>query len=661
MIIINVILSSYVKSKIFEDIIDYFKKYSQYRIIVTRDPIEKAHIYFYFRPHLTKKLKEDSIITVHHDLNEDDPNLDLNIFIDRYKEAKLIICLNSKQKEILEKHNIFNTIIIPHGYNHQVLEKKRILRKDKLTLGFISSYYPRLVKGEDYLIKLFSNLSSKKFKFILVGKNRNLLAKQLINLGFECIVMENLPYFMFNKLYSNIDYLLITSKFEGGPACVPEALYTNTPIISTQVGMIDDFNSILINKLTFNLEKDLKIINSIQQKSYLNLKKIDNLYTWEQVIKKYDGLFELYSKEITSLSFKDWFNVYLQQFIYYKNTIYLKKKIKNFFLSIIDILKLFNYNRKNFSISKKLIKNSHDFLDIKYYSFLNNLLSKKGTFYGWGRKKSGQKAMKLAKKYNTSYVLLEDGFIRSLDLGIKGSPSFSIVEDDIGIYYDATTPSRLENMLLTYDFTSDPKLMKKTKEAIEFIKKYHISKYNHATDISENYFLSDEKRVLIIAQTAGDSSLEYGLGNNFTTHEIINAAIKENPDSKIYLKIHPDVLCGKKKSDINIKDIDESIIILSEDVNPISLLKHFSKVYTKTSGMGFEALIIGCECICFGMPFYAGWGITDDRILCDRRTRKLSVEEVFAAVYILYTRYVNPYTKKEIDIIETIETISKMK
>ncbi len=315
----------------------------------------------------------------------------------------------------------------------------------------------------------------------------------------------------------------------------------------------------------------------------------------------------------------------------------------------------------NFTTSNQLIKNTKDFFDIKYYSFFNKLLRKSGVFYGKKKKKSGQEAISLAKKCNSSFVLLEDGFIRSLDLGVKGSPSFSIVEDDMGIYYDATTPSRLEHILQTYDFDSDVALMSKARDAIELIKKYHISKYNHAPYLDKNFFLSDEKRVLIIAQTAGDSSLEYGLGNSFSTDEMIKKAVVENPDCKIYLKIHPDVLSGKKSSDIDVKNIDKNISIISEDVNPISLLKHFSKVYTKTSGMGFEALLTGCECVCFGMPFYAGWGITDDRILCDRRTRKLSVEKVFAAAYILYTRYVNPYSKKEIDIIETINTIAEMK
>jgi len=106
----------------------------------------------------------------------------------------------------------------------------------------------------------------------------------------------------------------------------------------------------------------------------------------------------------------------------------------------------------NITTSKKLIKNTQNFFNIKHYAFSNRILNKKGTFYGWGRKKSGQKAVALSKKYYTNFRLLEDGFIRSIGLGVEGSPSFSIVEDNIGIYYDATTPSKLENILNSYDF-----------------------------------------------------------------------------------------------------------------------------------------------------------------------------------------------------------------
>jgi capsular polysaccharide export protein len=77
--------------------------------------------------------------------------------------------------------------------------------------------------------------------------------------------------------------------------------------------------------------------------------------------------------------------------------------------------------------------------------------------------------------------------------------------------------------------------------------------------------------------------------------------------------------------------------------------------------MGFEALLSGCECVCFGMPYYAGWGLTDDRVECKRRKRLLRLEDVFAAAYILYTRYHNPYTDEDTDIFGVIEAIVKMK
>jgi len=313
------------------------------------------------------------------------------------------------------------------------------------------------------------------------------------------------------------------------------------------------------------------------------------------------------------------------------------------------------------------------------HNFFNIFQIKK--FRGWGRKRTGRFAAWCYRTFGGQLILLEDGFIRSIGLGIEGSPLFSIVEDDVGIYYDATTPSRLENILNTYDFLADDNLMGTAREAIGLIRKHRISKYNNASDVPEGYF-GDEKgegdgsriksgmtseesgmtgRVLIIAQTAGDASLIYGLGDTYTTDQMIDTAITENPDAKIYLKIHPDVLTGKKRSDIDIDRAREKCIIIDQNFNPISLLEYFDVVYTKTSQMGFEALIMGKKCVCFGMPFYAGWGITDDRISCERRKRSLGADKIFAAAYILYTRYNNPYAKRSSDIIDTIYEIVRQR
>ena len=312
-----------------------------------------------------------------------------------------------------------------------------------------------------------------------------------------------------------------------------------------------------------------------------------------------------------------------------------------------------------YSTSKKLIANTQFFFNIKHYSLGDKILKKNGTFFGWGRKKSGQKAITLAKKYHTDFRLLEDGFIRSLGLGVNGSNSFSIVEDDVGIYYDATVPSKLESILNTYDFDADKALMQEASEAMALIRNHHVSKYNNAAEVDDDFFKNDTKsKILIITQTDGDASLEYGQGNVFSTKQMLEDALKENPHASVYIKIHPDVLAGKKKSDISIDDIPKECTILDEDVNPISLLKHFDKVYTKTSGMGMEALILGLEVVCYGLPYYAGWGLTQDKQTCHRRTKELTVDALFAGAYILYTTYYNPYTQKASNIVDTIKAIA---
>lgn len=316
-----------------------------------------------------------------------------------------------------------------------------------------------------------------------------------------------------------------------------------------------------------------------------------------------------------------------------------------------------------YSSSINLIKN------VKYFYNIKKILQftfvcKEPTFYGWGRKESGKKAIELSTKFNGKFKLLEDGFIRSVGLGVDGAKLLSIVEDDIGIYYDATSQSRLEKILSEHKF--DNELLQESKWCIDFITTHNISKYNNAPNISKNliqkYELENSNNILIIAQTDGDASLVYGLGDKFSTTDMIDAAIKENPNSNILLKIHPDVLSGKKKSDINISNLDSKIKIITEDINPISLLKHINKVYTKTSGMGFEALMCGCECVCFGMPFYAGWGLSDDRVQAPlRRNRTLSIEELFAGAYILYAKYIDAYTGQNTTLKRVLPQINTLK
>ena len=310
----------------------------------------------------------------------------------------------------------------------------------------------------------------------------------------------------------------------------------------------------------------------------------------------------------------------------------------------------------NFSHGLKKLPNLHQFLSENDQEIV----------IGWGNKPNTKKARDYAIKHNLPYWALEDGFLRSVGLGIDGHPPLSLVVDDLGIYYDYSKPSRLEALIMDAE-TLQP-LLADASRAIELITQNHLSKYNHIPTAWPAHLVVDETRqnVLIIDQTAGDMALKYGGVTADTFVEMVKAARAENPDAILWIKIHPDVLTGKKQGHLTEYLSDENVRILSENINPITLLRKMDKVYTATSQMGFEACMMRKNVVVFGVPWYAGWGITDDRhpdvskLQADNRRREATLTEVFAASYLQYCRYLNPYTNERGDIFDVIHYLVNM-
>jgi len=165
-------------------------------------------------------------------------------------------------------------------------------------------------------------------------------------------------------------------------------------------------------------------------------------------------------------------------------------------------------------------------------------------------------------------------------------------------------------------------------------------------------------RVLVVDQTQGDASIPCGLASASTFAVMLDAARRENPGACVYVKTHPEVSDGAKRGHYTDLQADAHTVLLREAVNPLSLLPHMDRVYVVTSHMGFEALLAGVPVTCFGMPWYAGWGVTDDRVQCARRGKPRSVAELFAAAYLHYTRYLNPQTHALGTIFDVIDWLA---
>ncbi len=279
---------------------------------------------------------------------------------------------------------------------------------------------------------------------------------------------------------------------------------------------------------------------------------------------------------------------------------------------------------------------------------------------GWGLKDNTIRAASFAHRHGLPLWRLEDGFLRSVGLGVDGDTSLSMVIDDKAMYYDARRPSRLEVMLAEESETlADPQLLERAASAMCSIRKHGLSKYNNSP--SDPYRLPDNggrERVLVVDQTAGDLSVSCGLGSRSSFSDMLAAAQAENPDAEIIVKTHPDVLSGAKAGYLGAGATSGSVRILSESCNAIRLLQQVDKVYVVTSQLGFEALMVGKSVVCFGVPFYAGWGLTDDRGPVRRRGHTRTLEQVFAAAYLLYTRYIDPESGRLGSIESVIDHLS---
>ena len=284
---------------------------------------------------------------------------------------------------------------------------------------------------------------------------------------------------------------------------------------------------------------------------------------------------------------------------------------------------------------------------------------------GWGLRPSTQKARAYAAKHTLPFIALEDGFLRSLGLGATGWPPFAMVYDDLGIYYDTTRASRLEQLVLAAD-EMPPETLAQARQAMDLITAHRLSKYNHAPDISDGlkHRPSEKPVVLVIDQTFGDMAIRYGGADAATFETMFQTALRENPEAQIWVKTHPDVLSGKKQGYLTRLSAQADVKLLAEDVNPISLLQIVDKVYCVTSQMGFEALLCGKPVVTFGLPWYAGWGVSDDRhagaaaLAAAGRRAPRSIEQLFAAAYLQYSRYIDPNTGKPGTLFDVIDYLA---
>lgn len=307
--------------------------------------------------------------------------------------------------------------------------------------------------------------------------------------------------------------------------------------------------------------------------------------------------------------------------------------------------------------------------------------SENDVLVGWGQKANTRQIKQKAQALGLSYWQLEDGFIGYIGHPARGGKAVSLIADPVGIYYDARQPSQLEQLIAA---PCEPQMLARAERLISELVHLGITKYNcyatvpaHAANhgsvsrfaaqggegglpsaLAARLQQSAKPRVLLVDQVAGDLSIPGALASEADFVAMVEAARRNHPDARLLLRTHPDTRFGKKSgvlARLQLNDVE----VVAEHCHPHALLNAVDAVYTVSSQLGFEGLLLGKPVYCFGMPFYAGWGLTHDSKQCERRNVNVSLAQLVAAALICYPRYLDPVLGQRCEVEEVIAIIAR--
>ncbi len=272
----------------------------------------------------------------------------------------------------------------------------------------------------------------------------------------------------------------------------------------------------------------------------------------------------------------------------------------------------------------------------------------------WGHSPYAARGQAMAEKTGVPIVRIEDAFLRSLHPGRRGEPPLGLTIDTKGMHFDSAQPSDLETILSEHPL-DDAHLLNRARGAIARLQEAHLSKY---AAVDPDAPLPDPGYVLVIDQTRGDASVRKSRADANTFREMLYYAQEEHPNARIIIKTHPETAQGLRDGYFDETALTQDrISLFSDPVSPWALFEGAIAVYTVSSQLGFEAILMGHRPVVFGQPFYAGWGQSDDRMPVQRRQRNLTRVQLFAAAMILYPRWYDPYRDQLCEIEQVIDTL----
>ena len=226
--------------------------------------------------------------------------------------------------DILIKHGAIKEkmVVIPLGVDTEAFKaptedeyhniRRRLgISKDKICIGSFQKdgvgwdegFEPKMVKGPDILCDVLKELNEEfQIHVLLTGPARGYVKQKLKQLKIPFTHYFLNEYLDIVDFYKALDLYIVSSRAEGGPKALLEAMACGVPLVTTNVGMANDIienetNGFIVKK---NSAEDLidisrMIIKNTNKEQYrMNASASAKKYDWRIIANRYYN--EIYSQ-----------------------------------------------------------------------------------------------------------------------------------------------------------------------------------------------------------------------------------------------------------------------------------------------------------------------------------------------------------------------------
>jgi len=216
-------------------------------------------------------------------------------------------------------------------------------------------------------------------------------------------------------------------------------------------------------------------------------------------------------------------------------------------------------------------------------------------------------------------------------------PAALLAADDLGAHWDPSRQSRLEMLLQSYELSAE-----EVQRGTVLLEK--LTGFQAASGGPEKERGPDLPQGRKVVLVPGQDPAHAATASRATdiNLDLLRRVRERNPDAFIVFKPSPGWKKADRETGMSPREVRRYADLIADRAGIPDLIGRCDALETFSSPAGLAALLEGKPVAVHGLPFYAGWGLTEDLAACPRRTARRSLAELVYLILVVHARCTDP-------------------